>query len=50
MIWSYCASLDYDGVYLPFLVDDFDKFIEAFRDDPSFAGYSITVPHKVSSN
>lgn len=48
-IEHYHGPLDFNGVYLPFLVDDFDKFIEAFRDDPSFAGYSITVPHKVNS-
>lgn len=33
----------FDGVYLPFLVDDVESFMTTFKD---FAGYSVTAPHK----
>jgi 3-dehydroquinate dehydratase/shikimate dehydrogenase len=37
-----------DGVYLPFLVDDLPAFLAAF-DDPSYAGFSVTIPHKAAA-
>jgi shikimate 5-dehydrogenase len=39
------AAAGFDGVYLPFLVDDFPRFIDAYR-DRDFAGFSVTIPHK----
>eukprot|EP00271_Cylindrocystis_brebissonii_P008772 TRINITY_DN23260_c0_g1_i1.p1 TRINITY_DN23260_c0_g1~~TRINITY_DN23260_c0_g1_i1.p1 ORF type:complete len:535 (-),score=109.47 TRINITY_DN23260_c0_g1_i1:925-2529(-) len=33
----------FDGVYLPFLVDDVEVFFKTFTD---FAGFSVTAPHK----
>jgi len=35
----------FDGVYVPLLVDDMEKFLQAFS-DPTFAGFSVTIPHK----
>ncbi len=39
------ADAGFDGVYLPFLVDDFARFAEGYR-DRDFAGFSVTIPHK----
>ena len=39
------AAAGFDGVYLPFLVDDFPRFVEGYR-DRDFAGFSVTIPHK----
>ena len=41
------AAAGVDGVYLPFLVQPggLPAFLAAF-DDPSFAGFSVTIPHK----
>ncbi|GLC40828.1 hypothetical protein PLESTF_001042000 [Pleodorina starrii] len=38
--------IGHDGVYVPLLVDDLARFLEAFRDYPDFAGFSVTIPHK----
>ena len=43
------AEVGFDGVYLPFLVDDMSSFLEAFSDS-EFAGFSVTIPHKVISH
>lgn len=37
----------FDGVYVPLLVDDLARFLDAFKDYPDFAGFSVTIPHKV---
>lgn len=39
-------SIGFDGVYVPFLVDDVDAFLSAF---PEFSGFSVTIPHKQSA-
>ncbi|GLI68149.1 hypothetical protein VaNZ11_012486 [Volvox africanus] len=39
-------NIDFDGVYVPLLVDDLERFLTAFKDDPDFAGFSVTIPHK----
>lgn len=39
------ASVGFDGVYVPLLVDDVARFFEVF-DTPDFAGFSVTIPHK----
>ena len=39
-------AVGFDGVYVPLLVDDMPSFLEAFA-DPDFAGFSVTIPHKV---
>ncbi|CAG9466287.1 unnamed protein product [Pedinophyceae sp. YPF-701] len=39
------AQLGTDAVYVPLLVDDMERFLEAY-DDPDFAGFSVTIPHK----
>lgn len=41
------AATGFDGVYIPLLVDDFPTFITAFG-DRDFAGFSVTIPHKVT--
>jgi hypothetical protein len=41
------ASAGFDGVYVPLLVDDMDRFMSTFS-DLDWAGYSVTIPHKVS--
>ncbi|GAB4816977.1 hypothetical protein N2152v2_004023 [Parachlorella kessleri] len=38
-------TVGFDGVYVPLLVDDMPRFLEAFA-DPDFAGFSVTIPHK----
>ncbi|CAI5500720.1 unnamed protein product, partial [Closterium sp. Naga37s-1] len=38
----------YDGVYVPFLVDDVPGFLKAF-DSPDFKGFSVTIPHKLAA-
>ena len=42
------AAAGFDGVYIPLLVDDFPTFIAAYSDH-DFAGFSVTIPHKVIS-
>lgn len=39
------AAADLDAVYVPLLVDKMRPFLEAF---PSFSGFSVTIPHKVT--
>jgi hypothetical protein len=39
------AAAGVAGCYVPLLVDDLAKFLEAF-DRPDFCGYSVTIPHK----
>ncbi len=41
------APAGFDGVYVPLLVDDLARFLDAFKDYPDFAGFSVTIPHKV---
>jgi 3-dehydroquinate dehydratase / shikimate dehydrogenase len=41
------ASAGFVGVYVPLLVDDMDSFMSTFS-DVDWAGYSVTIPHKVS--
>ncbi|KXZ55471.1 hypothetical protein GPECTOR_2g1020 [Gonium pectorale] len=38
--------IGYDGVYVPLLVDDLERFLNAFGSHPDFAGFSVTIPHK----
>ncbi|KAG2426447.1 hypothetical protein HXX76_011678 [Chlamydomonas incerta] len=38
--------IGFDGVYVPLLVDDLDRFLAAFADYDDFAGFSVTIPHK----
>ncbi|GJP40787.1 hypothetical protein CLOM_g439 [Closterium sp. NIES-68] len=40
--------MGYDGVYVPFLVDDVAEFLKAF-DHPDFRGFSVTIPHKLAA-
>lgn len=35
----------HNGVFVPLLVDDLNRFLEAFKDH-DFAGFSVTIPHK----
>lgn len=37
---------DIDAVYIPYLVDDMQKFLDSFADS-DFRGFSVTIPHKV---
>lgn len=37
----------FDGVYVPLLVDDLDRFLAAFAPHTDFQGFSVTIPHKV---
>ncbi|KAF9607433.1 hypothetical protein IFM89_035571 [Coptis chinensis] len=39
-------EVGFDGVYLPFLVDDIEKFLKTYASSPDFAGFSCTIPHK----
>jgi 3-dehydroquinate dehydratase/shikimate dehydrogenase len=40
-------SLNFDGCYVPLLVDDLSTFLEAFGDpEYGFQGFSVTIPHK----
>eukprot|EP00198_Chlamydomonas_reinhardtii_P005010 XP_001694346.1 dehydroquinate dehydratase [Chlamydomonas reinhardtii] len=39
--------IGFDGVYVPLLVDDLERFLAAFKDYDDFAGFSVTIPHKV---
>ena len=41
------AAAGIDAVYIPYLVDELGPFLDAFG-EPEFAGFSITIPHKVS--
>ena len=34
-------------MYVPLLVDDLERFLAAFKDYDDFAGFSVTIPHKV---
>lgn len=36
----------FDGVYVPLLVDDMDRFVDTFAEQ-DWAGFSVTIPHKV---
>ena len=36
----------FDGVYVPLLIDDMDRFVDTFADQ-DWAGFSVTIPHKV---
>ncbi|CAI7838809.1 unnamed protein product [Closterium sp. NIES-54] len=38
----------YDGVYVPFLVDNVPEFLKTF-DSPDFKGFSVTIPHKLAA-
>uniref|UniRef100_A0A2N9EJV3 shikimate dehydrogenase (NADP(+)) n=1 Tax=Fagus sylvatica TaxID=28930 RepID=A0A2N9EJV3_FAGSY len=38
-------SVGFNGVYVPFLVDDIAKFLQTYSSS-DFAGFSITIPHK----
>jgi 3-dehydroquinate dehydratase / shikimate dehydrogenase len=40
------AQADFDGVYVPLLVDDMDSFVSTFTAQ-DWAGFSVTIPHKV---
>ena len=42
--------IGFDGVYVPLLVDDLGRFLEAFgAPEFGFQGFSVTIPHKVGS-
>jgi 3-dehydroquinate dehydratase / shikimate dehydrogenase len=41
------AATGFDAVYLPLLVDDMQRFLQAFSD---ISGLSVTIPHKVRSS
>jgi hypothetical protein len=41
------ASASFDGVYVPLLVDNMDTFMSTFSEF-DWAGYSVTIPHKVN--
>ncbi|OVA04377.1 Dehydroquinase class I [Macleaya cordata] len=38
-------SVGFDGIYVPFLVDDVANFLNTYS-SPDFAGFSCTIPHK----
>lgn len=38
-------SVGFDGVYVPFLVDNVESFLNVYS-SPDFAGFSCTIPHK----
>ncbi|KAB2629783.1 bifunctional 3-dehydroquinate dehydratase/shikimate dehydrogenase [Pyrus ussuriensis x Pyrus communis] len=38
-------SINFNGIYLPLLVDNVANFIDTYN-SPDFAGYSYTIPHK----
>lgn len=38
--------IGFGAVYVPLLVDDLGRFLDAFADDESWAGFSVTIPHK----
>eukprot|EP00798_Chlamydomonas_sp_ICE-L_P001721 gene1721-33129_t len=38
--------IGFDGVYVPLLVDDLARFLEAFDARHDFVGFSVTIPHK----
>lgn len=40
------GKVGFDGVYIPLLVDDMDSFMATFT-DTDWAGFSVTIPHKV---
>ena len=40
------AARGVDAVYVPLLVDDMAAFMKAFKDQ-DWAGFSVTIPHKV---
>lgn len=40
------ASVGFDGVYVPLLVDNMDTFMATFHQQ-DWAGFSVTIPHKV---
>ena len=42
------AAAGFDGVYVPYLVDDMPSFLDTFS-EPGFAGFSVTIPHKVGA-
>ncbi|KAF5206723.1 Shikimate dehydrogenase (NADP(+)) [Thalictrum thalictroides] len=39
-------KVGFNGVYLPLLVDDVEKFLNTYAYTPDFAGCSCTIPHK----
>ncbi|KAF6260878.1 type I 3-dehydroquinase-domain-containing protein [Scenedesmus sp. NREL 46B-D3] len=41
--------LGYDGVFVPLLVDDLPRFMDAFQDH-DFQGFSVTIPHKEAAH
>lgn len=38
-------EIGYDGIYVPFLVDDLIEFLKVFNAS-DFTGFSVTIPHK----
>ncbi|KAI3880790.1 hypothetical protein MKX03_034691 [Papaver bracteatum] len=42
---KYRESVGFNGVYVPFLVDDLAKFLATYA-SADFAGFSCTIPHK----
>ncbi|GBG75557.1 hypothetical protein CBR_g20188 [Chara braunii] len=36
----------FNGVYVPFLVDNVPEFLDVFGSSPDFGGFSVTIPHK----
>ncbi|GLJ31422.1 hypothetical protein SUGI_0630490 [Cryptomeria japonica] len=38
-------EIGFDGIYVPFLVDDLAQFLTVYS-TPDFAGFSVTIPHK----
>uniref|UniRef100_A0A383V933 Uncharacterized protein n=2 Tax=Tetradesmus obliquus TaxID=3088 RepID=A0A383V933_TETOB len=41
--------LGFDGVFVPLLVDDLPRFMDAFREH-DFQGFSVTIPHKEAAH
>eukprot|EP00775_Hariotina_reticulata_P012029 gene12029-12174_t len=41
-------QIGFDGVFVPLLVDDLDRFLQAFQGH-DFQGFSVTIPHKESA-
>lgn len=40
-------SVNFDGIYVPLLVDSVPNFLKTYS-SPDFIGYSVTIPHKMA--
>lgn len=43
------AEIGFNGIYLPFLVDDLAEFFKVYADEFKFSGFSIGLPHKANA-